>query len=117
MNIKKLLPKISLGTIRKTFLIILIVLFSSGVGYYFGSANLRAEYEKFPKVVITRDLPPGKQTLDFSLFWRVWDTLHSSYLNKDRLIGSNLIYGAIRGMLAAVGDPYTAFLPPNENKA
>src|SRR3990167_1235094 len=116
MNIKKLLPKISLGTIRKTFLIILIVLFSSGVGYYFGSANLRAEYEKFPKVVITRELPPGKQTLDFSLFWRIWDTLHSSYLDKDNLIDAKLVYGAIRGMVAAVGDPYTVFLSPDENR-
>ena len=116
MNIKKLLPKISLGTIRKTFLIILIVLFSSGVGYYLGSANLRAEYEKFPKVVITRELPPGKQTLDFSLFWRIWDTLHSSYLDKDNLIDAKLVYGAIRGMVAAVGDPYTVFLSPDENR-
>lgn len=116
MNTKKLLPKISLGTIRRAIVIFLIVLVSSGIGYYVGSANLKAEYEKFPKVVITRELPSGKQTLDFSLFWRIWDTLHSSYLNKNSLIDAKLVYGAIRGMVAAVGDPYTVFLSPDENK-
>lgn len=116
MNTKKLLPKISLGTIRRTIVIFLIILASSGIGYYVGSANLRVEYEKFPKVVITREVPLDKQTLDFSLFWRVWDTLHSSYLNKNILIDAKLVYGAIRGMVAAVGDPYTVFLSPDENK-
>lgn len=116
MNTKKLLPKISLATIRRALVIFFIVLVSSGVGYYVGSANLRAEYEKFPKVVITREVPPDKQTLDFSLFWRIWDTLHSSHLNKNSLIDAKLVYGAIRGMVAAVGDPYTVFLSPDENK-
>jgi carboxyl-terminal processing protease len=54
--------------------------------------------------------------LDFSLFWEVWDRLAANYLDKAALRPDEMIYGAIRGMTAALGDPYTVFLPPAENK-
>jgi carboxyl-terminal processing protease len=56
------------------------------------------------------------QNLDFSLFWQIWDTLNTSYYDKSKLIPSNMVYGAIKGMVQALGDPYTMFLPPSENK-
>jgi len=38
------------------------------------------------------------------------------YYDKSKLIPSEMVYGAIRGMVSAVGDPYTVFLPPQEKK-
>ncbi|MEP7163020.1 MAG: S41 family peptidase, partial [Candidatus Moraniibacteriota bacterium] len=56
------------------------------------------------------------KTIDFSLFWRVWELLKEKFVDKDKLDAKALFYGAIDGMLAATGDPYTTFFSPKENK-
>ncbi len=55
-------------------------------------------------------------TVDFALFWNVWEILHNKYVDNDKLITQELIYGAINGMVNAVGDPYTVFLKPKESE-
>src|SRR3989344_4634942 len=53
--------------------------------------------------------------VNFSEFWDVWKILQESYVDKDKLADkTNLLYGAIEGMVKAVGDPYTVFLRPKE---
>ncbi|PIR69841.1 MAG: hypothetical protein COU47_00165 [Candidatus Niyogibacteria bacterium CG10_big_fil_rev_8_21_14_0_10_46_36] len=54
--------------------------------------------------------------VDFSLFWQTWATLKSKYVSSDDIDPQDLVWGAIRGMVDAVGDPYTVFLPPRENE-
>ena len=54
--------------------------------------------------------------VDFSLFWNVWELLHNKYVDSDKLVTQELIYGAINGMVNAVGDPYTVFLKPKESE-
>lgn len=69
-----------------------------------------------PSVVLDRELPENKKNLKFSLFWEVWDKVHQDYFAKEKIDSGKLIYGAIKGMVAAVGDPYTEFLPPEQQK-
>lgn len=69
-----------------------------------------------PRVYISRELPKSKQTLDFSLFWQVWDKLYADYYAREKLDPEKLIYGAISGMVAATGDPYTIFLSPSDQR-
>lgn len=57
------------------------------------------------------------KTIDFSLFWKVWGLLEDKYVDKSKLDAHELFYGAIKGMLAATGDPYTTFFDPKENQA
>jgi carboxyl-terminal processing protease len=57
-----------------------------------------------------------RSQLDFSQFWQVWDTLESTYVDPGEINQQKLIQGAISGMTAAVGDPYTVYLPPQDNK-
>lgn len=61
---------------------------------------------------------PGElsQDIDFNLFWEVWDSLDKMYVDKDNLNDKKMFYGAIRGMVAAVGDPYTVFMDPKLSK-
>ena len=40
-------------------------------GYVAGISGFIANSKNFPKVIISREVPPEKE-LDFSLFWRVW---------------------------------------------
>lgn len=57
------------------------------------------------------------QDLDFSLLYTVREKLAGSYLEKDKMDSKQMSYGAIKGFVEALGDPYTVFLPPSENKA
>ncbi len=51
-------------------------------------------------------------------FWRVWNLLEEKYVgNKDgsTLSSEKRIEGAIDGLVASYGDPYTVFMPPQES--
>ena len=61
---------------------------------------------------------------DFSLFWRAWTLLDQKYVATHTGSTSspqvsdnpkNRLYGAIRGMVESLGDPYTVFFPPEDN--
>lgn len=112
------MPKIRLLGLRRTLIVIIIAGGIFSFGYILGSKGYQASIEKEDSynVSISRELPAERKNLEFSLFWRVWETLETKYFDKDKLIPSKMIYGAIKGMVAAVGDPYTVFLPPSENK-
>jgi carboxyl-terminal processing protease len=55
--------------------------------------------------------------LDLSMMWKVKEKLSEMFLEKDKIVDKNLVYGAISGMVSSLGDPYTVFLPPTENKS
>lgn len=54
---------------------------------------------------------------DLSLMWKVKDKLSVDFLEKESLDNNKMKYGAIQGMVASLGDPYTVFLPPEDNKS
>lgn len=104
------------SAVRKTILISLFIGIVFFTGYILGINGFKIESGRFPKLKISRELPKNREDVDFSLFWKVWDTLESSYFDKNKINTSKMVYGAISGMVASLGDPYTAFLPPEENK-
>lgn len=53
---------------------------------------------------------------DLSLFWRVWGTLEEKYLDKNKLNRDKMVNGAIGGLVSSLGDPYTVYLAPEQNK-
>lgn len=57
------------------------------------------------------------EALDLSLMWKVKDKLEEEFLEKEKIKDEEMTYGAISGMVSALGDPYTVFLPPKENKS
>ncbi len=108
--------KVDFNIVKKTLFLVLIASFSFSLGYLLRSQGLIFSFNRYPQVTIERTLPVGKENLDFELFWRVWDLVHSKYFDKSKLIDSNMVYGAIKGMVSAIGDPYTTYLPPEENR-
>ena len=56
--------------------------------------------------------PPDSVLRD--LFWETHETLLSKYIAPGELDEEDLLYGAIRGMVAAAGDPHTSFFTPVE---
>lgn len=60
--------------------------------------------------------PDQYANLDFSHFWEVWSLLQREYLDQEAIKPDAMVNGAIKGLAASVGDPYTAYLPPDDNK-
>ena len=88
------------------------------IGFAVGQKKIEVEKRRFiPKITITNQLPPQSQQVDFSLFWKVFETLPDKYIDKTKIEGQKLLYGAISGMVRSLGDPYTAFLDPKQNEA
>lgn len=110
--------KLTLPQIRRfaSFLSVIILVFALGV--WSGKNNLKVTLEpnQTPKLAIDRQTPQKYQNVDFSLFWEIWDRLEKNYFDKTKIDQSKMVYGAIKGMVDALGDPYTAFLPPEEQK-
>ncbi len=62
----------------------------------------------------TSSTPADVQGL-FAPFWEAWDLLHQRYVDQP-LDDTALMQGAIRGMLASLGDQHTSYMDPNEYK-
>ncbi len=56
--------------------------------------------------------PSELQTL-FNPFWEAWDLVHTQYVDQP-VNDLSLMQGAIRGMLAALGDQHTSYMDPEE---
>lgn len=102
--------------VRKVLLYTLGVSVIFATGYTLGTNGFKLDTASFPKITISREIPQDKRDVDFSLFWKIWDTLNLSYYDKSKVSPQKMVYGAISGMVASLGDPYTSFLPPEENK-
>jgi carboxyl-terminal processing protease len=54
--------------------------------------------------------------VDFSLFWEAWNLLNDKYVDTTKLDQQKMIYGAISGMVKALGDPFSSFMNPDESQ-
>ncbi len=51
-----------------------------------------------------------------ALFWEAWEIVANNYVDKSKLDGQKLFYGALKGLVEATGDPYSVYMTPGENK-
>lgn len=95
-----------------------IVIFISGlIGYYIGVNKITLDWKNWqPHVQVEGKEPPPKyQQLDFSKFWIVLEKLENNYYDKTAIDPQKLLDGAIAGMVNSLDDPYTVYLPPQQN--
>lgn len=53
--------------------------------------------------------------VEFGVFWEAWDLVVEYFVDRDRIDATAMTYGAIQGMLAALGDEnHTVFFSPEE---
>jgi carboxyl-terminal processing protease len=57
-----------------------------------------------------------KEEVDISLLWSVWRLMSKHYIEPEKLETTKMLHGAVSGLVSAIGDPYTTFMPPQENK-
>ncbi len=92
-------------------------------GYLFG----RAEPSNGPLAFLdvlqpatARATEDGVLTSDeqqrFKVFWETWQIVERDFYDKGQVDHQKLIYGAIKGMVDAVGDPYTVYQTPSQRE-
>lgn len=57
----------------------------------------------------------SKSNVSMNTFWEVWQLLERDYLDTDKIDENKMVEGAISGMVQGLGDPYTMYLPPDDN--
>lgn len=104
-------------------LVVLAAVFVLGAS--FGLSQRPAISQVTDLVNKDQGMPEG---VDFAPFWETWNLLNTKYApahapkvsstSLSRVPGSaeDKVYGAIQGMVASLGDPYTVFFPPTENE-
>ncbi len=95
-----------------------ILLIASVVVLLFGSGYKLGEYRSYTSGTVSS--PSGgfsnPKNIDFAMFWKVWNTVEQKYVDKKKIDEKKMYYGAIKGMVASIDDPYTFFMTPDENK-
>ncbi len=72
--------------------------------------------DRAPIFNISNQNTPTQIKADFAPFWDAWDKVTFGYLERSKIDPQKLIYGAIAGMVNSLGDPYTVFLDPEQNR-
>lgn len=101
--------------IASASVIIAVVFF--GMGYYKGT-------ESAPNIDAISDIqnkglgqPLGA---DFAPFWKAWSVLEEKYVpsstSTEFVNDQEKVWGAIQGLAASYGDPYTVFFPPVQSE-
>jgi len=99
------------------FFIFSLFIFVFGVGFKLG--EYKTKKSSLPNQIaplITSEPKQKLKEVDFNLFWDTWNKLEEKFIDKKKLDRKKMFYGAIKGMVASLGDPYTFFLTPDENK-
>lgn len=91
-----------LGNRREIVIIVLALVVATAGGFWAGFATAGG----------ADALPARQGPSEFGVFWEVWDYVENEFY-YDTPVVSDRTYGAIRGMLASLGDEYTAFVQPS----
>lgn len=112
---KRIYPGKESSSVPKYLGLALLMCFVFILGWNSGVNHYQVKQGLAPQTTVST--PSGQpETINMQLFWDAWNILSSNYVDPHALVTENMIYGAIKGMVASVGDPYTNFMTPKENK-
>lgn len=71
-----------------------------------------------PKDIFAKDTEVNKpKKVSFDIFWDVWRKVNNDYVSQDIAEDTEKrVFGAIKGMVGSLGDPYSVFFDPEESK-
>jgi carboxyl-terminal processing protease len=104
----------NLKKVGYTIISLIFILGVLGLGVYIGYSH-RPEIEKVTSIINKN--PQVETTADFNSFWKVWNTLNEKSIYAKKATDQDRVWGAISGLASSMGDPYTVFFPPKENKS
>ena len=60
--------------------------------------------------------PPEGVDADLDSFWKVWKTIDEKFPGAKDVSSKERVYGAIKGLVGSLGDPYSVYFPPSDSK-
>lgn len=99
----------------RTFAVALSIIGVFFLGVYVGFEN-RPSSQKIVGVINKEPTKELSIATDFEPFWKAWALVQEKYPDAEKTTNQEHVYGAIKGMLASFGDPYTTFFTPEESK-
>lgn len=100
---------------KKRIILALALIFSLGAAFFAGAMvgfSVRPDIEKVTS--ITNKESAVVTDADFAPFWTAWNILNEKSIFAATTTDQKKVYGAIQGLAASYGDPYTTFFPPTE---
>ncbi len=103
-----------------TFLPLLTLVLGWQIGVAMEQRGVR-ELEENLRILYTGQSGSGtlmddpEKNVNPAIMWGVWRLLQKNYITPERLKTQEMLYGAVGGLVAALGDPYTVFMTPSEN--
>ena len=102
------------------FFLVAAIAFGAGLLLGGNGTTAAAVVSRLPFAGDNLDATPDAAA-DVSAFWKAWNALEAQYVNTHASstlpTAKEKMYGAIQGLAASYGDPYTVFFPPEESKA
>jgi len=98
---------------------IFTVLVAFTFGYFVGTAKglhtqiVNSEGQVDITKVIDLYSKSRSSSVNFDQFWKVWDMVKKQHVSQP-VDEVNLFYGAMEGMVAGLGDPYSVYFPPKK---
>lgn len=103
------------------YLVVVVIAASFYGGYLLGAnqtpTKSTTQEEKGGALSGTKEPLPSflSKDVEFSLLWDVWKLVKQDYVEKNTP-DTKLFYGALAGVVAALGDPYSVFFDPETAK-
>ncbi len=92
--------------------VLVALAFAFSVGLYTGVSEINSNRADAQVMV------KGQPATDMSQFWNAWNVLSSNFVQVHASTtiptDQQKVYGAIAGLTASYGDPYTVFFPPSD---
>ena len=101
------------------FALVAALAFGGGLLVGGNSTSVAAVISHVPFLGDNLDATPDP-SVDMTAFWKAWNALDANYVNTHASstlpTAKERVLGAIQGLAASYGDPYTVFFPPKEAK-
>ncbi len=91
-----------------------IILTTVGTASYFGGVEhgRRAAAQPIAGPPALQGQPSQEESDVFRVFWEAWNLVDREFYNQQSIDHTKMTYGAIKGMLETLDDPYTNFANP-----
>ena len=104
----------------KRIVAIVVALLLLGGSFFLGMTVGVSAHPAIQDVTTLSDKETGEPpTVDFSPFWKAWNLINEKYVathSTSTAPDQDRVYGAIKGMVDSLGDPYTTFFPPADSQ-
>lgn len=108
-------PMVNLKKFWQTAVVVVLGLVLVGSGFWMGWDVGTNNPKNITVTGAANIIPNASTTADFNVFWQAWQDIQDNSLWIPSTTPQTMMYGAINGMTASLGDPYTEFFAPADS--